>query len=393
MYNEKAYALGANRSCIRELFEYGKARSAIVGAENVFDFSLGNPSIPAPAEVNETIKALLEEMDSLALHGYTSATGDVATRKAIADDLNARYGTSVSPDSLFICGGAAPELVAVFRALTVPGSEILAIAPYFPEYKPFVETTGSVFKVVPPDVPEFQISLAEVEKQITSNTVGIILNSPNNPSGRVYTKETLVALADLLTKKSTEYTHPIYIISDEPYRELAYDDVEVPFVPSIYPNTIICYSYSKSLSLPGERIGYIYVSENATDSKALYAAIAGAARSAGHVCAPALWQKVIARCAHLRPDLKAYDENRQLLYNGLVNAGYTVAKPDGAFYLFVKAPGGDAKAFSEFAKKQDVLLVPGDDFGCPGYFRLCYCVSYDTIARSLPKFEQLIKSY
>ena len=393
MYNEKAYALGANRSCIRELFEYGKMRAAIVGAENIFDFSLGNPSIPAPAEVNETVKALLEDTDSLALHGYTSATGDVATRKAIADDLNARYNTSISPDSLFICGGAAPELVAVFRALAVPGSEILAIAPYFPEYKPFVETTGAVFKVVPPDVPQFQINLAEVEKQISSNTVGIILNSPNNPSGRVYTRETLTALADLLTKKSAEYGHPIYIISDEPYRELVYDGVEVPFVPTIYPNTIICYSYSKSLSLPGERIGYIYVPENATDSKALYAAIAGAARSAGHVCAPALWQKVIARCTHLRPDLKAYDENRQLLYNGLVKAGYTVAKPDGAFYLFVKAPGGDAKAFSEFAKQQDVLLVPGDDFGCPGYFRLCYCVSHDTIARSLPKFQQLIQSY
>lgn len=393
MYNEKAYALGANRSCIRELFEYGKMRSAIVGAENVFDFSLGNPSIPAPAEVNETVKALLKDTDSLALHGYTSATGDLATRKAIADDLNARYNVNISPDSLFICGGAAPELVAVFRALTVPGSEILAIAPYFPEYKPFVETTGSVFKVVPPDVPEFQINLAEVERQISSNTVGIILNSPNNPSGRVYTKETLTALAALLTKKSTEYSHPIYIISDEPYRELVYDGVEVPFVPSIYPNTIVCYSYSKSLSLPGERIGYIYVPENATDSKALYAAIAGAARSAGHVCAPALWQKVIARCTHLRPDLKAYDENRLLLYNGLVKAGYTVAKPDGAFYLFVKAPGGDAKAFSEFAKKQDVLLVPGDDFGCAGYFRLCYCVRRDTIVRSLPIFENLIQTY
>lgn len=393
MYNEKAYALGANRSCIRELFEYGKMRAAIVGAENIFDFSLGNPSIPAPAEVNETIKALLEDTDSLSLHGYTSATGDLATRKAIADDLNARYNTGISPDSLFICGGAAPELVAVFRALAVPGSEILAIAPYFPEYKPFVETTGAVFKVVPPDVPEFQISLTEVEKQLTANTVGIILNSPNNPSGRVYTKETLTALADLLTKKSHAYGHPIYLISDEPYRELSYNGVEVPFVPSIYPNTIICYSYSKSLSLPGERIGYIYVPENATDSKALYAAIAGAARSAGHVCAPSLWQKVIARCAHLRPDLKAYDENRQLLYNGLVKAGYTVAKPDGAFYLFVKAPGGDAKAFSEFAKKRDVLLVPGDDFGCPSYFRLCYCVSRDTIERSLPIFENLINTY
>ena len=393
MYNEKAYALGANRSCIRELFEYGKMRAAIVGAENIFDFSLGNPSIPAPSEVNETVKALLADTDSLALHGYTSATGDIATRTAIADDLNDRYDAGVSPDSLFICGGAAPELVAVFRALAVPGSEILAIAPYFPEYKPFVECAGAAFKVVPPDVPDFQISLEEVEKQLNSNTVGIILNSPNNPSGCVYTAETLKALADLLTQKSQEYGHPIYIISDEPYRELVYDGVEVPFVPSIYKDTIICYSYSKSLSLPGERIGYIYVSENATDSKALYAAIAGAARSAGHVCAPSLWQKVIARCTHLRPDLKAYDENRQLLYNGLVKAGYTVAKPDGAFYLFVKAPGGDAKAFSEFAKTQDVLVVPGDDFGCPGYFRLCYCVSRDTIERSLPKFESLIKAY
>ena len=385
--------LGTQRSVIRELFEFGKIRAAEVGAENIFDFSLGNPSIPAPAEVNETVKALLADMDSLALHGYTSATGDIATRTAIADDLNARYGTSISPDSLFICGGAAPELVAVFRALAVPGSEILAIAPYFPEYKPFVECAGAAFKVVPPDVPEFQINLAEVEKQISSNTVGIILNSPNNPSGCVYTAETLQALAALLTKKSQEYGHPIYIISDEPYRELVYDGVEVPFVPSIYKDTVICYSYSKSLSLPGERIGYIYVPENATDSKALYAAVAGAARSAGHVCAPSLWQKVIARCTHLRPDLKAYDENRQLLYNGLVKAGYTVAKPDGAFYLFVKAPGGDAKAFSEFAKTQDVLLVPGDDFGCPGYFRLCYCVSRDTIVRSLPKFEALIKVY
>ena len=393
MYNEKAYALGANRSCIRELFEYGKMRAAIVGAENIFDFSLGNPSIPAPSEVNETVKALLADTDSLALHGYTSATGDIATRTAIADDLNDRYDAGVSPDSLFICGGAAPELVAVFRALAVPDSEILAIAPYFPEYKPFVECAGAAFKVVPPDVPDFQISLEEVEKKLTSNTVGIILNSPNNPSGCVYTAETLKALADLLTKKSQEYGHPIYIISDEPYRELVYDGVEVPFVPSIYKDTIICYSYSKSLSLPGERIGYIYVSENATDSKALYAAIAGAARSAGHVCAPSLWQKVIARCTHLRPDLKAYDENRQLLYNGLVKAGYTVAKPDGAFYLFVKAPGGDAKAFSEFAKTQDVLVVPGDDFGCPGYFRLCYCVSRDTIERSLPVFENLIKNY
>ena len=391
MYNEISYALGANRSCIRDLFEYGCARAAVVGRENVYDYSLGNPSIPSPKEVNETIKQILEDTDSLQVHGYTSAIGDLATRKAIADDLNARYGTKVLPEELFIGGGAAPELVSVFRALAVPGSEILAIAPFFPEYRPFTEGAGATFKVVPPDVPNFQIKLDAVENALTEKTVAIIINSPNNPAGTVYTKETLQELAALLTRKSAEFGHPIYIVSDEPYRELAYDGVEVPFLPTIYNNTIVCYSYSKSLSLPGERIGYVYVPGNATDSKAIYAAVAGAARAGGHVCAPSLWQKVIARCAHLRPDLEAYDKNRKALYQGLVDAGYEVAKPDGAFYLFVKAPGGDANAFSEKAKKKDLLVVPGDGFGCPGYFRICYCVSYEMIQKSLPVFAALIK--
>ena len=391
MYNEISYALGANRSCIRDLFEYGCARAAIVGRENVYDYSLGNPSIPSPKEVNETIKQILEDTDSLQIHGYTSAVGDMATRKAIADDLNVRYGTSVAPEELFIGGGAAPELVSVFRALTVPGSEILAIAPFFPEYRPFVEGAGATFKVVPPDVPDFQIKLDAVEAALTEKTVAVIINSPNNPAGTVYTEETLKELASLLTKKSAEFGHPIYIVSDEPYRELAYDGVEVPFIPTIYKDTIVCYSYSKSLSLPGERIGYVYVPGNATDSKGVYAAVAGAARAGGHVCAPSLWQKVIARCAHLRPDLEAYDKNRKALYQGLVDAGYEVAKPDGAFYLFIKAPGGDAVAFSEKAKKKDLLVVPGDGFGCPGYFRICYCVSYEMIQKSLPVFAALIK--
>ena len=390
MINEKAYALGANRSCIRDLFEYGRSRAAIVGAENVYDYSLGNPSIPAPDYVNQAIREVLEETDSLAVHGYTSAIGDLATRKAIADDLNRRYQAGIRPEDLFIGCGAAPELCAVFSALAVPGGEILAIAPYFPEYKPFAESAGLTFKVVPPDVPGFQIDLAAVEAMLTSAVQAIIINSPNNPSGVVYTEETLCALGTLLKKKSAAYGHPIYIVSDEPYRELTYG-CSAPFIPNIYPDTIICYSYSKSLSLPGERIGYICVPQQAADASALYAAIAGAARSMGHVCAPSLWQKVLAKCTHLRPDLDAYDRNRRMLSDALTAMGYEMAKPDGAFYLFIKAPGGDAAAFSEKAKQHDLLVVPGDGFGCPGYFRICYCVSPEMIQKSLPVFEKLIK--
>ncbi|MBE6916385.1 MAG: pyridoxal phosphate-dependent aminotransferase [Ruminococcaceae bacterium] len=390
MYNDYAYLLGSKRSCIRELFEYGCRRAAIVGRENIYDYSLGNPSMPAPDAVTETIRDLLQDTDPVALHGYTSAVGDAATRQAIADDLNERYAAGVRPENLFITGGAAPALTAVFRALSVTGAEVLALAPFFPEYRPFAEAAGLGFKVVAPDVPHFQIKLDALEAQLTENTVAIIVNSPNNPSGVVYTRETLTALAALLTKKANEYGHPIYIVSDEPYRELAYGGVEVPFIPTIYADTVVCYSYSKSLSLPGERIGYIYVPENATDSKNLYLAIAGAARAAGHVCAPSLWQKVIGRCTQLRPDLDAYDRNRTRLYNALTEMGYEMAQPDGAFYLFIKAPGGDANAFSERAKALDLLVVPGDDFGCPGYFRICYCVRPEMIEKSLPAFKALI---
>ena len=390
MINPVAYSLGANRSCIRDLFEYGRQRAAIVGEENVFDYSLGNPSIPAPAEVNETIRQILADTDSLQIHGYTSAIGDAAMRKAIADDLNDRFHAGASAEDFFIGGGAAPELIAVLRALAVENGEILAIAPYFPEYKPFSEANGLTFKVVPADIPGFQINFAALEQMIGASTQAVIINSPNNPSGVVYTRETLEKLAALLEKKSKEFGHPIYIISDEPYRELVYG-VETPWIPNIYPNTVVCYSYSKSLSLPGERIGYVYVPKACADSRALYAAVAGAARSCGHVCAPSLWQKVIARCTHLRPDLAAYDRNRKALYEGLTACGYEMAKPDGAFYLFIKAPGGDANAFSEKAKQKDLLLVPGDGFGCPGYFRICYCVSYDMIQRSLPVFKELIE--
>ena len=391
MINQTAYNLGANRSVIRDLFEYGRARAAVVGEENIFDYSLGNPSIPSPPEVNDTIRAVLSDTDSLAVHGYTSAVGDFATRKAIADDLNARYHAGAEAEDFFIGCGAAPELVAVLNALAVHGGEVLALAPYFPEYKPFSECAGLTFKVVPPDVPGFQIDFAALEALLSPATQAIIVNSPNNPSGVVYSKETLQKLGALLTAKSEEFGHPIYIISDEPYRELTYGGITTPWVPHFYANTVVCYSYSKSLSLPGERIGYVYVPKAAADSKALYAAIAGAARAGGHVCAPSLWQKVIARCTHLRPDLEAYDRNRKALYEGLTACGYEMAKPDGAFYLFIKAPGGDAVAFSGKAKEKDLLVVPGDGFGCPGYFRICYCVSFDMIQRSIPVFRSLIE--
>ena len=391
MINKNMYALGANRSCIRELFEYGRQRAAVVGPENVFDYSLGNPSIPAPAGVNEAIKAVLEEMPSLAIHGYTSAPGDLPLRQAVADDLNARYDAGVRPGDLFIGCGAAPELVSVIRALAVENAEFIAVAPFFPEYRPFVESSGGKLVVVPADIPNFQIDFAALEAALNANTQAIILNSPNNPAGTVYTAETLGKLAALLEKKSAEFGKTIYIISDEPYRELVYGGVTAPWIPGIYDSTVVCYSWSKSLSLPGERIGYVYVPEKCADHDDLYAAVAGAARAGGHVCAPSLIQKVIARCVNLRPDLQAYDENRRLLSDALRSYGYEMARPDGAFYLFVKAPVGSSKAFSEKAKLQDLLLVPGDDFGCPEYFRICYCVSRDLIERSLPIFEKLIK--
>ena len=389
MINEEAYALGANRSCIRDLFEYGRARAARIGEENVFDYSLGNPSLPAPDRVRQEMVRILREEDPVSVHGYTSAIGDFSTRQAVSEDLNRRFGIHSRPEDFFIGSGAAGELCAVFRALAAEGGELLAIAPYFPEYKPFAETAGLLFRVVPPDLPGFQIDLKALESMVNDHTRIVLLNSPHNPSGVVYSRETLEKLGSILRRKARQYGHPIYIVSDEPYRELAYG-VEVPFVPAIYDNTVVCYSYSKSLSLPGERIGYIYIPREAEDSSRLFAAIAGAARACGHVCAPSLLQKVIARCADLRPDLSTYDKSRTCLYEALTEMGYEMAKPDGAFYLFIKAPGGDARAFSEKAKQMDLLLVPGDDFGCPGYFRICYCIPYEKILRSLPLFRALI---
>ena len=390
MYNKTAYGLGANSCYIRELAAWGQARAAQIGKENVYDFSIGNPSIPTPPEVDETIRQILSDTPSIAVHGYTSAIGLHKTRKAIADDLNNRYGETITPEELFIGCGTSQELCAVFLALSTPGSKVLAIAPYFGEYIPFVENAGMELDVVSADVPGFQINFTALEEKLTPNTQALILNSPNNPSGTVYTAETLQKLAALLREKSEAFGHPIYIVADEPYRELVYEGAEVPYIPAIYPNTIICYSYSKSLSLAGERIGYILVPRQAQDSRELYLAVSGASRAIGHICAPALWQEVIARCAHLRPDMEAYAKNRKALLDGLLELGYEVAKPDGAFYLFVKVPGGDGFAFSEKAKALDLLVVPGEEFGCPGYVRICYCVTYEKIVKSLPLFAKLI---
>ena len=392
MINEKAYALGATHNGIRELFEYSRRRAAQIGRENIFDYSLGNPSIPAPDAVNDAIRQILEQEDSLSVHGYTSTSGDPLARQAIADDLNRRFSAGARPEDLFLTAGAAPALAAAFHALVTPGAEVLAIAPFFPEYKPFAEAAGLSFRAVPADVPHFQIRLDVLEDMLSERTAAIVINSPNNPSGAVYTRDTLQKLADLLRSKAAEYGHPIYIIADEPYRELVYGDARVSFIPNIYADTVVCYSYSKSLSLPGERIGYVYVPQQAAHHDALFSAIVGASRVMGHVCAPSLWQKVIARCAHFGPDLTAYDRNRRTLADALTEFGYEVARPDGAFYLFIKAPGGDARAFSEKAKQRDLLLVPGDEFGCPGWLRLCYCVSYDTIVRSLPVFQDLLEA-
>lgn len=395
MVNQEYYNLGTAPSVIRQLFAYGLEQAKVVGPEKVYDYSLGNPSIPAPKKVNESIKKIVDETDSIKLHGYSMAPGFDEARTAVAKDLTARFGLDVKASELFFTCGAAPALISIIKALTIDAdTEIMAIAPFFPEYRPFVTANGAKLVVVPADTKAFQIHLDAVEERITKHTQAIIVNSPNNPSGVVYTEETLKGLAALLERKSAEYGHPIYIIADEPYRELVYGGVKVPFIPCLYKNTIVCYSYSKSLSLPGERIGYVYVPGFADDSRAVYAAISGAARIMGHVCPPTLMQKVIELCAEERPDLVAYDENRNLLYNSLTEMGYECAKPDGAFYLFVKAPNGDAVAFSEKAKlEHNLLVVPADGFGCPGFFRLSYCVSNDMIRRSLPAFKAMIESY
>ena len=393
MLNEKMYALGSKRSTIREIFEYAKARAAQIGAENVHDFSIGNPSVPAPKEVNEAIVRIVNETPSVALHGYTSAQGDKAVRDALAENYTRRFGVQISGDDFYMTCGAAASLTITFKALTNPDDEIIVFAPFFPEYRVFVESCGAKLVVLPCD-EKMQPDFNALEKAFNPRVKAVLINSPNNPSGVVYGVETIEKLAKILKAKSEEYGAPVYLVSDEPYRELVYDDTTVvPCVMNYYDDTIVCYSYSKSLSLPGERVGYIAVNPKATDSRKVYFAVCGAGRALGFVCAPALFQRVAAACDGLTADLSIYKRNRDLLYNGLTECGFTCVYPDGAFYLFVKAAEADAAAFCERAKKYELLLVNGADFGAPGWVRVAYCVKTEQIERALPLVKKLAEEY
>ena len=394
-YNQKMFGLGSRRSIIREIFEYSKTRAAEIGAENVFDFSLGNPSVPAPAEVNEAIRDLLAEKDSVLLHGYTSAQGDAGVRAAIAENIRRRFAVDISPNLIYMTCGAAASLSICLSALIErdAGEECIVFAPFFTEYRVFIENAGGRVVISQPEEGSLQVDLADFEACISERTKAVIVNSPNNPSGVVYSEDRIKALAAILTRKSEEYGHPIYLIADEPYRELVYADVTVPYLMNYYDNTLVCYSYSKSLSLPGERIGYIAVCPTMEDAGNVYLAVCGAGRSLGYVCAPSLMQQVIARCLDAKVNVEAYKANRDLLYSGLTDCGFDCVKPDGAFYLFVKSPSGDAFDFYEKAKAHELLVVPCDDFGVTGYIRIAYCVDRARVERALPAFRELAKEY
>ena len=391
--NQRMYGLGSRRSVIREIFEYGKKRAAEVGADKVFDFSLGNPSVQPPQIVEDTLVGLLREEDATALHGYTSAQGDLSVRRAIAEYIAATHGVKTDPDLIYMTCGAAASLTITLSALCEKGDEVITFAPFFTEYRVFTETAGAKLVELASDPETFQIDFSLLEKAFTEKTAAVLVNSPNNPSGVVYSEETVKKLAALLARKSAEYGRTIYLVTDEPYRELVYGGVKVPYLTAYYKHTVVCYSYSKSLSLPGERIGYIFVSPEADGAKELYLAVCGAGRALGYVCAPSLFQKMVARCQGVTSDISVYERNRDMLLSALREYGYSCVRPDGAFYLFVRSPEPDANAFCERAKAHGLLLVPGDDFGCPGYVRIAYCVSPDMIRRSLPAFRALAEEY
>lgn len=393
MYTESLVKLGKVRSEIREIFEYGNKRKAEIGAENVFDFSIGNPSVPAPKSVDDAIIDLVNNFDSVALHGYTSAQGDAHVRETIANYINDKFGTNVTANNIYMTCGAAASLTIVMNAILQKDDECIVFTPYFPEYGVFIERTGAKLVEVKSQEKTFQIDMDNFEKAINEKTKAVIINSPNNPSGVVYTVETIEKMCQLLKKKEEEYGHPIFLIIDEPYRELVYDDTEVPYVINYYDNTFVCYSYSKALSLPGERIGYIVVSPKMIDEEDAYAAVCGAGRALGYVCAPSMLQRVIEKCISDTSDISIYKENRDLLYNALTKMGFECVYPDGAFYLFVKAMGEDAYEFCEKAKEYELLLVPANSFGTPGYVRVSYCVQTKQIEDALPAFEKLAESY
>ena len=393
MISQEMIKLGTQKSVIRELFAYGLQRAEVVGAENVLDFSLGNPSVPAPKEVQDAMIDIVKNNDPKVYHGYSTSQGHAGCRIAIADNLNKRFEKEYSMNDLFITCGAAASLNIVFKALTASADdEIIVLAPYFPEYKVFIEGQGAKMKLVP-NRNDMKLNLEGIKEAVNKNTKGLLINSPNNPSGVVYSKEEIKELTDYLKKMQEELGNDIYLISDEPYRELVFTDEPVPFIPNYYDNTIICYSWSKSLSLPGERIGYIFVNDKCQDNETLMAAVGGAARVLGYVCAPTLFQFVIEKCIDIMPNLEVYKKNRDILYNGLTEMGYNVAKPDGAFYLFIEAPNGNSEEFSEKAKEHDVLVVPGAGFGTKSHLRLSYCVDTEKCEKALPIFEKLIKEY
>ena len=393
MISEYMMGLGKKRSVIREIFEYGNKRKQEIGSENVFDFSLGNPSVPAPESVERAIRDILKQEESIVLHGYTSAQGDYKVRETIANYVNSTQNTKVVPEDIYMTVGAAASLTISIKAITLPGDEFITFTPFFPEYGVFVESAGAKLVTVASREADFQVDFHRFQEAITPKTKAVIINSPNNPSGVVFSEETIQGICKILKEKQKEYGHDIYLISDEPYRELVYDDIKVPYLLHYYDNTFVCYSFSKSLSLPGERIGYIIVSNKMNQAKDVYAAVCGAGRALGYVCAPSLFQKVVARCIGQTADIFVYKKNRDLLVDALTKFGFHCVKPDGAFYLFVKALEEDANAFCEKAKKYELLLVPGDDFGCKGYVRISYCVSTEQIQRAIPAFEKLAEEY
>lgn len=391
MINSNMAELGKQRSVIREIFEYGNRLKIEIGEENVFDFSLGNPSINPPQTVTDALKGLIENGDPLSLHGYTSAQGASATRKAVAESINRRFAVGITPDDIYMTCGAAASLTISLSALCNEGDEVIILAPYFPEYKVFIMNSGATPVEVKCKPDSFQIDAKALADAITEKTKAVIINSPNNPSGVVLTENSIKTVCEILSDAESKYNNPIYIIADEPYRELTYG-ADVPYIMNYYDNTLVCYSYSKSLSLPGERIGYIALSPKAADKTDVYAAICGAGRSLGFVCAPSLFQKLVEKCEGAVADVEKYRKNRDLIYNSLCEYGYEAIKPDGAFYLFVKSPEKDAKVFCDKAKKEGILIVPSDSFGVEGYFRLSYCVEYEKIERSLPLFKKLIEA-
>lgn len=393
MISEKMKPYVKNNSAIRMMFEEGNRLRAKYGADKVFDFSLGNPSVPAPDSVREAIIELVNTTDPTVLHGYMSNAGFEDVRQTIAESLNRRFDTNFSAKNLIMTVGAASGLNVILKTILNPGEEVIVFAPYFLEYGAYVRNYDGVLVEISPDTTTFQPNLAEFEQKITPKTRAVIVNTPHNPTGVVYSEETIKKLSAILELKQKEFGTAIYLISDEPYRELAYDGVEVPYLTKYYDNTVVGYSYSKSLSLPGERIGYLVIPDEADGSEEMISAATIANRTLGCVNAPSLIQKVVAKCVDAKTDLAAYDKNRQTLYDGLKECGFECIKPQGAFYLFVKSPVEDEKAFCEAGKKYNILMVPGSSFACPGYVRLAYCVSYDTIVNSLPEFKKLAAEY